>query len=256
MREQLNQFYNYLERTNKYRRNNSYHHHQNSCNDDTQSCVNMKLSTYRVPNTTNEKTISQAQADISQVSEKYKNSLKLSYQSLDKQQQLINEIENYNKLCSNELSCLFTPRMPKKQVFSIYNSNKGENNSNRSNMIKSEIKAKLLSTDNSSHTSLTWKNFNCNPLPLNEIDKETSIVNDSNTGSNELTSLSKHDQIKSFTHGNGYHFNNSNQNLATIYDENYCLNNKENYEYKCTKNNYTSMSTPGTPLLSSYTLPR
>jgi hypothetical protein len=90
---------------------------------------------------------------------------------------------------------------------------------------------------------LTWKTFNCNPIP--SFTKETAIINEDDDSQQVLSS------------NKTYRCNFSNQNLGVIYDNDECdLNNKENFNYSRDKKTL-SVSTPGTPLLSSScTLPR
>jgi hypothetical protein len=213
-KEQLNSFYDYLDRNGKYNKN-----------DDTQSCINMKLNRTVSSSTTT--------TDTGSINRGYsKNMLKLLNQAQNRhqqnqqqQQQQINN--NDNTKTEDFYNCLFTPRLSnRKQNFSIN---------------------EKTNTNSNSSSYLTWKSFNCNPIP--NLTKETAIINDMpNIENNEIRAINKSSKP--------FRYNLSNQNLGVIYDENdyESINNKENFGNLQGK--AISMSTPGTPLLSSCTLPR
>ena len=217
-KQKLSSFYDYLERNER----------TNEDNDDTKSCINMRLNSYHYRhqpqqwqavssnNSNNIESISRANS---------RNVLKL----LSQQQENIDSSLCAKSRNEETYNCLFTPRLSskKKHKDSGY---------------------------------LTWKSFNCNPT-LPSFAKETAIISDSSDG--VIQNNNTNDYSSSNNNNNNYRFRNnfSNQNLGVIYDESECnasiCNDKENFNYPRGGNRILSMSTPGTPLLSSScTLPR
>ena len=179
-KEQLSSFYEYLERNDRFNKT-----------DDTQSCINMKISR-----------ISGSQS----VNRTYsRNAFKLLNQQQHQQEEVY--------------SCLFTPRLANRKQHS----------------------------DKHNSSYLTWKSFNCDPIP--SLAKETAIINDSSE------TIEKVELKQNTSNKSAYRYNLSNQNLGIIYDENdYECDDKENLNHVTRKK--VSVSTPGTPLLSSCTMPR
>ena len=161
------------------------------------------------------------------------------------------KLKNYNSRQQTTFSNNIDQSNNSRNVLKLLNSKHQQENKNEEEIYSCLFTPRLTNKKQQQQQKdasyLTWKTFNCNPIP--NFTKETAIINEDDDDCSQQ-------QISS-SNNKTYRCNFSNQNLGVIYDDECDLNNKENFNYSRDSKKNLSMSTPATPLLSSScTLPR